>query len=221
MVSDRFRPVRGYQRRAGAATVRHQEIGIWSPHVMEFDSWHLVHSHLRHSREERERLPRSSLAAHGATESDRSKFSLENEVFKPIFFFGWEWTNRGKIPFWLVGKFRDFIAAVAGPMCHVFVCRHVRFPFCLGLLLRCLGRCVSRLLGGDVGKFHDFIAAVAVLLCVSCLVCVCVVYVFYPSTFGWRRGKFPRFHCGSCRFTYARATCDAGEPPCCHFHFLM
>jgi hypothetical protein len=86
-----------------------------------------------------------------------------------------------------VGKFRFgwwensaiSLRPLPAPCVMCLVCRHVRFPFCLGLLLCCLGRCVSRLLGGDVGKFHDFIAAVAVLLCVSCLVCVCVVYVFY------------------------------------------
>src|SRR5712691_3998407 len=72
MVSDPCRPVHGYRRRAGAATVRHQDILFRTPHVMEFGSGNLVHSHLRHSREERERLLCSSFPVLCATESDSS-----------------------------------------------------------------------------------------------------------------------------------------------------
>src|SRR5260221_12044863 len=56
MVSDPCRPVHGYRRRAGAATGRHQDFPFRTPHAMEFGSWNLVHSHLRHSREVPERL---------------------------------------------------------------------------------------------------------------------------------------------------------------------
>src|SRR5260221_12730075 len=62
-------PVRGYQRRAGAVTVRHQDIPFRMPHAMEFGQTNLVHSHLRHSREERERFPCGSHSVHRATES--------------------------------------------------------------------------------------------------------------------------------------------------------
>src|SRR5712691_4816662 len=56
MVSDPCRPVHGYRRRAGAATVRSQDVPIRTPHAMEFGSRNLVHSHPRHSREVPERL---------------------------------------------------------------------------------------------------------------------------------------------------------------------
>ena len=60
-----------------------------------------------------------------------------------------------------MGKFRDFIAAVAGPVCHVFGLPARAVSVLFGFVV-VLFRPVSRLLGGDVGKFHDFIAAVAV-----------------------------------------------------------
>src|SRR5712691_990461 len=71
MVSDPRRPVHGYRRRAGAATVRYQDFPFRTPNAMEFGSRNLVHSHPRHSREVPERLlhrPMPSL--HHARESD-------------------------------------------------------------------------------------------------------------------------------------------------------
>ena len=65
-----------------------------------------------------------------------------------------------------MGKFRDFIAAVAGPVSHVF-----------GLHLHCLRflhlrLCVRRqLLVENMGTFHYFIVALAVAV-VHCLCCV-------------------------------------------------
>src|SRR5260221_10001312 len=70
MVSDPCRPVHGYRRRAGAATVRRQDFPFRTPHAMEFGSWNLVHSHPRHSREVPERFLPFPLPLYHATESD-------------------------------------------------------------------------------------------------------------------------------------------------------
>src|SRR6267154_651265 len=71
MVSDPRRPVRGYRSCAGAATVQHQDIPFWMPDVTVFGCGNLLgHSHLRHSREARERLPSDSIPVPNATEFD-------------------------------------------------------------------------------------------------------------------------------------------------------
>src|SRR5260221_6383347 len=71
MVSDPYRPVHGYRRRAGAATVRRQDFPFRTPNAMEFGSRNLVHSHLRHSREVPERLLHRPIPSlHHARESD-------------------------------------------------------------------------------------------------------------------------------------------------------
>jgi hypothetical protein len=70
MVSDPRRPVHGCRRRAGAATVRRQDIPLRMPHAMEFVSRNLVHSHLLHSRGVSERLLHLPIPLRDATESD-------------------------------------------------------------------------------------------------------------------------------------------------------
>ena len=69
-----------------------------------------------------------------------SEFSLENKVFKPIFFVA-GWPNHGKIPFWLWENSAILLWPLLAPCVMCLVCRHMWFPFCLGLLLCCLGRC--------------------------------------------------------------------------------
>src|SRR6266851_9109092 len=70
MVSDPCCPVRGYRRCVGAATVQPQDIPFWMPDVTVSCCGNLGHSHLRHSREARERLPSDHIPVPHATEFD-------------------------------------------------------------------------------------------------------------------------------------------------------
>ena len=69
-----------------------------------------------------------------------SEFSLENEVFKPIFFVA-GWPNHGKIPFWLWENSTISLWLLPALCVMCLVCQHMRFLFYLGLLLCCLGQC--------------------------------------------------------------------------------